>query len=117
MNKPQNNGRRLQLIMLKLFPYKTSFNHSHKILAQDKLAKLSSKSVRVVQLPHGYPVGAGRGSVGRSGVANAIPAVLGLDGGVGGWRGDGSGDAETVIIKLHLLLLQEIERNNRYCST
>ena len=67
-----------------------------------------SESVRVVQLPHGYPVRAGRDSV-APGVANAaaVPAVLGLDGSVGRRLRDGRGDAEAVIIKLYLLLLEE----------
>ena len=66
-----------------------------------------SESVRVVQLPHGYPVRAGRDSV-APGVANAaVPVVLGLDGSVGRRLRDGRGDAEAVIIKLYLLLLEE----------
>ena len=66
-----------------------------------------SESVRVVQLPHGYPVRAGRDSVAPGVAAAAVPAVLGLDGSVGRRPRDGRRDAETVIIKLHLLLLEE----------
>ena len=67
-----------------------------------------SESVRVVQLPHGYPVGAGRDSV-APGVTDALPVVFGLDGSVGRRLRDGRRDAEAVIIKLHLLLLEEDE--------
>ena len=61
----------------------------------------------VVQLPHGDSVGAGRDSVA------AVPAVSGLGGIVGGRLRHGRGNAEAVVVKLHLLQLFDSRKEDK----